>query len=508
MNAIGADSNDWDKHFLLMADIDLGSFTGTEFNIIGTSSNPFTGTFDGNGYTILNFTYITTGTDLIGLFRRVRGENAEIKNLGLINPTIDAAGMVGSLVGWLFIGNISGCYVNGGSVSGNSYVGGIVGKVGEFMPIIPSSEVTNCYTIVDVRGDGDCIGGIMGGSYYGRISDCYAAGNTSSRGNAVGGLVGLHQWGTISNSHAAGAIVGINEVGGLVGIKSFGSSVITSSSIGSVEGANAVGGLVGTNSYGTITNCYSAGSVAGANDVGGLVGENYSDITNCYSAGSVVGANDVGGLIGINERGTVVSSFWDIETSGLNNMCGGQGPDGSGCDNANGKTTAEMQTESTFTDAGWDFVGETANGTDDIWKMCEWQDYPGLSWETWEECTKYGGGSGIAEDPYLIYNAGQMNAIGADSNDWDKHFRLMADIDLGGYTGTSFNLIGFDVYNSFVGVFDGNSHTISNFTWSSSGSDFIGLFRYVVDANALIKDVELINPNIDGGNSSVGSLVG
>ncbi|MHC4537394.1 MAG: hypothetical protein ACYS6K_25935, partial [Planctomycetota bacterium] len=121
---------------------------------------------------------------------------------------------------------------------------------------------------------------------------------------------------------------------------------------------------------------------------------------------------------------------------------------------------------------------------------------------------KYGGGSGTAGDPYRIYNAGQMNAIGADSNDWDKHFKLMADIDLGGYTGTSFNLIGFDVYNSFVGVFDGNSHTISNFTWSSSGGDVIGLFRHVADANALIKDVELINPNIDAGNSSVGSLVG
>jgi hypothetical protein len=46
-----------------------------------------------------------------------------------------------------------------------------------------------------------------------------------------------------------------------------------------------------------------------------------------------------------------------------------------------GKTTAEMQTKSTFTDAGWDFVDETANGTEDIWWIDEGRDYPRLWWE-------------------------------------------------------------------------------------------------------------------------------
>jgi hypothetical protein len=44
-----------------------------------------------------------------------------------------------------------------------------------------------------------------------------------------------------------------------------------------------------------------------------------------------------------------------------------------------------MQTASTFLDAGWDFVGETANGTEDIWKIAEGLDYPRLWWETTEE---------------------------------------------------------------------------------------------------------------------------
>jgi hypothetical protein len=52
-----------------------------------------------------------------------------------------------------------------------------------------------------------------------------------------------------------------------------------------------------------------------------------------------------------------------------------------GGDNLNGKTTAEMQTASTFLEAGWDFVGETENGTDDIWWILEGKDYPRLWWE-------------------------------------------------------------------------------------------------------------------------------
>ncbi len=58
---------------------------------------------------------------------------------------------------------------------------------------------------------------------------------------------------------------------------------------------------------------------------------------------------------------------------------------------------------------------------------------------------KYGGGGGTPEDPYLIYTAEQMNAIGADANwpnDLYKCFRLMADIYLGQFTVEEYNIIG------------------------------------------------------------------
>ena len=122
---------------------------------------------------------------------------------------------------------------------------------------------------------------------------------------------------------------------------------------------------------------------------------------------------------------------------------------------------------------------------------------------------KYGGGTGEPNDPYLIYTAGQMNAIGTERNDWDKHFKLMADIDLGSFTETSYNIIGGEWDDPFTGVFDGNNKKISNFNYSSTGRYRVGIFGYIYDPNAEVKDLGLINPNIDAqGGNIVGSLVG
>jgi len=117
-------------------------------------------------------------------------------------------------------------------------------------------------------------------------------------------------------------------------------------------------------------------SITGAGDfVGGLAGLNRGIVEQCYSAGAVTGTDDhVGGLVGIGSSGAVTACFWDTQTSGQGQSAGGTG-----------KTTAEMQTASTFLEAGWDFVGETANGTEDIWWILEGQDYPRLWWEAAEQ---------------------------------------------------------------------------------------------------------------------------
>jgi hypothetical protein len=162
-------------------------------------------------------------------------------------------------------------------------------------------------------------------------------------------------------------------IGGLVGYIDYEGGIINSYSTGSVIGGNYVGGLVGDSDSGTITNCYAeGGDVWGGYIIGGLVGESYnSTIAYCYSTSNVAGIEYVGGLVGDSrENVSVISSFWDMETSELAISDGGIG-----------KTTAEMQMQSTFTDVGWDFFDETVNGTEDIWKIDEGLDYPRLWWE-------------------------------------------------------------------------------------------------------------------------------
>ena len=86
---------------------------------------------------------------------------------------------------------------------------------------------------------------------------------------------------------------------------------------------------------------------------------------------------NAGGLLGRPQHQgfvTVTECFWDTQTSGQVTSYGGTG-----------KTTREMQASSTFLEAGWDFIGETDNGTEDIWWILEGQDYPRLWWELEEE---------------------------------------------------------------------------------------------------------------------------
>jgi len=437
MNAIGANWKNWDKHFKLMADIDLSTYVGRDFNVIGTGiTNSFSGVFDGNGKKISNFTYTATSRDYAGLFGFLKGSEAEIRNLGLIDPNVGAGSgtNVGSLVGYVYEGTFTNCYVKGGSISGRKWVGGLIGYAREGTITNCHAEggsvsgneevgglvghnhnragIEDCYSTCSVSGNRQ-VGGLIGKNSGGKIANSSATGSVSGTRWSVGGLVG-DNGGTITNSSATGMVsAGEYSVGGLVGnnsgpvtncsaggdvlgsgrvgglVGSNGGTITSSCSSGNISGEDSVGGLVGKSNAATISNCYATGIVSGDQNVGGLVGVNSNRWTEtdgwvsgriayCYSTGSVTGTTDVGGLVGLNDDAKVSASFWDIQTSGRSNMCGRQ-TQGTGCDNANGKTTAEMQMESTFLDAGWDFVAEGVNGTEDFWSICEGLDYPKLA---------------------------------------------------------------------------------------------------------------------------------
>ncbi|MGA2171955.1 MAG: GLUG motif-containing protein [Sedimentisphaerales bacterium] len=118
-------------------------------------------------------------------------------------------------------------------------------------------------------------------------------------------------------------------------------------------------------------------------------------------------------------------------------------------------------------------------------------------------------GSGTSADPYQIWNADGLNAIGANTSYYGSCFTLMADINLAGITYTDAVI----PYSSatFTGVFDGNTHIISNLTINTSGADTsnLGLFGFL-DSGAVLKNVGIKNLNITAGSSSesIGALAG
>jgi rhodanese-related sulfurtransferase len=349
--ALGETPEDYDKHFILTADIDLDpnlpSRKVFDRAVIAQDANdassrfegtPFTGVFDGYGHTISHLTI--TGGWYLGLFGKL-DSGSKISNLDLEAVDVNGTGhYIGGLVG--IIGSLkdqdavlTNCY-SAGKVTGTEKVGGLVGD--NFGSIITS------YSTCEVRGE-RIVGGLMGGN----------------------GVSDLSFGGILINSYSAGMTSGESRVGGMVGVN--GGIITTSYSTGRVNGTGTgVGGLVG-NDYGIITTSYSTGEVTGNRFVGGLVGMSYGHIAASYSTGTVSGNEDVGGLAGNNFYSIITTSFWDIESSGQATSAGGTG-----------LTTAEMQEMDTYINAGWDFVDEIFNGTCDYWQISP-GDYPRLRYQ-------------------------------------------------------------------------------------------------------------------------------
>lgn len=222
----------------------------------------------------------------------------------------------------------------------------------------------------NVGAGGNSVASLLGRLMLGTISNCRALECDVSGRRSVGGLVGYGGAGIIDGCSVSGDVSGEDQVGGVVGNITHG-TVTDSHAQANVSGKSKAGGLAGGNgALGTMGNSYATGEVSGETDVGGFVGSNgRGTILCCYSTGSVTGSHDVGGLAGVNS-GTIADCFWDNWTSGKGYMCGEQGWGGTGCTSEGVKSTPKMQTVGTFLGAGWDFVGETENGTEDIWCIC------------------------------------------------------------------------------------------------------------------------------------------
>jgi len=391
--ALMSTSPDWNKAFILTADLDMQDVPLTP---VGDPNLYFTGWFDGTGHVIRNATIDKPESHCVGLFGCV-GAGGMVRGLGMEQAQMTGYVRVGCLVGHN-AGRVSDCYATGTATG--DFAGVLVGYN-------DSGTISDCYAALVPGGTGYyCVGGLVGYNLLGRITGSCAIGMMGTAPYAscigglagassgiisrcysqvelhgahgselLGGLVGYDISGTITGCYATGPIACDSEsglIGGLVG-GSTGTilSCYSTSSITCDANSSYVGGLVG-DSMATIADCYATGAVTGgASDIGGLVGiAETGRIEDCYSTGLVSGASAVGGLIGTSTA-LVSASFWDTDTSQNMNSADGIG-----------LPTSQMKTYSTFASLGWDFTNEMDNGADDFWRMCtDGGDYPTLSWQ-------------------------------------------------------------------------------------------------------------------------------
>ena len=307
---ISQNSSSWDACFEQTADITFPSSINTwdsnqGWTPIGNSTTEFLGIYEGKGYTISGLYINRPSTGNVGLFGLLGydGDSVIVRNLHLDDVEVYGGRGTGSLVGRVTGDRytlIAICSAINGTVVGDGATGGLVGSnnswktkanAATFQPVI-----SMCYSHIDV---------------------IWSRNPASSPGaDKFGGLVGCNQKGKTLNSYALGSVTIDNDpqVGSLI--------------------PERIGGLAGCTIYqGVIEDSYSATEVTIEREI----------------AEEVI---RTGGLLGLLDdpatsdryNGTVNTSFWDTQTSKQSSSAGGTG-----------KTTSEMQTASTFTDAGWDF---------------------------------------------------------------------------------------------------------------------------------------------------------
>ena len=177
-----------------------------KWNPIGTTLAPFTGTFDGAGYTIKNLA-TSQGKDYQGLFGYVEG--GTIRNLTITGKVLGNE-YVGAFAGHLVNGRIANC-INKASVYGVDQVGGLVGR-------ISGSMALNCQNNAAVTGTGRCTGGITSDLYpSGEVYNCVNLGKITGGYDLNGGITGGSTSGDVANCVNFGNVTGSSRCGAIAG---------------------------------------------------------------------------------------------------------------------------------------------------------------------------------------------------------------------------------------------------------------------------------------------------
>lgn len=233
----------------LTANINLN---GKAWTAIGTSSNKFAGTLDGDEahhYTVSGL----KGSK--GLFDYV-DSTGKVKNLS-VDAVLTANGVVGGIVDFND-GTVENCLFSGSVTNSSSYgaAGGIVGKSeGE------NSVVRNCVNTGSIKnttvsyGSTLSVGGIVGYT-YGKVESCYSTGKVyadpaKTTNKAIGGIAGAvkgssyyEKRGALINCYVIGTVTGPESgIGAVVGTVDSGTSITNCVYLDTVAHVPAMGNV-------------------------------------------------------------------------------------------------------------------------------------------------------------------------------------------------------------------------------------------------------------------------
>ena len=233
----------------LTANINLNGKTWTA---IGTSSNKFAGTLDGDEahhYTVSGL----KGSK--GLFDYV-DSTGKVKNLS-VDAVLTADGVVGGIVDFND-GTVENCLFSGSVTNSSSWgaTGGIVGKnEGE------NSVVRNCVNTGSIKNTTGSysstlsVGGIVGYT-YGKVESCYSTGKVyadpaKTTNKAIGGIAGAvkgssyyEKWGALINCYVIGTVTGPESgIGAVVGTVDSGTSITNCVYLDTVAHVPAMGNV-------------------------------------------------------------------------------------------------------------------------------------------------------------------------------------------------------------------------------------------------------------------------
>lgn len=305
------------KTVLLGRDINL---CGVEWRRIGLPDRPFQGNFNGQGHAIVGLS-ITTKSSTDGFFGLVyRGSVGNFAIKGSVSGDM----YVGGVVGTLDSGHIYNVYSEVTMTkAADDDQGGVCGKLER------GGMIDHCTQNARINsGDQDPYRGGICGYAKGTIRYCVNKASVDCNWDCLGGIAGICDGGRIEYCLNEGQVSGGGDTqyaGGVCGRAASGARIFCCINRGTVFSSDDddIGGVCGECSDSYIHACVNTGRVYGDDRIGGIVGK--GGCTYCFNMGYVSGDDDVGAIGGEGGR-----FDWSLALSWTAGRIHGDGDDNGG----------------------------------------------------------------------------------------------------------------------------------------------------------------------------------